>query len=78
MWGEVVNDSLTVLKLVCDWFVTIKMIKKWAGGKGGNAGIAYFGTKDQAIKAIETLNRSKQYVAKQYKMDNENEHKEQK
>ena len=53
MWGEVVNDSLTVLKLVCDWFVTIKMIKKWAGGKGGNAGIAYFGTKDQAIKTIE-------------------------
>ena len=47
MWGEAVNDSLTLLKLVHDWFVIIKMIKKWAGGKGGNAGIAYF---EQRIK----------------------------
>ena len=40
-------------------------IRKRADGKECNAGIAYFETKDQAIKAVETLNRSKQYVAKQ-------------
>ena len=42
-------------------------IRKIAKGKEGNVGMAYFETKDQAIKTIETLNRSKQYVAKQYK-----------
>ena len=39
-------------------------IKKSAEGKEGNIGVAYFETKDQAIKTIKTLNKSKQYVAK--------------
>ena len=43
-------------------------MKRWADGKEGNGGIVYFETKGQAIKTIETLNRSKPYIAKQYKM----------
>ena len=37
----------------------IRNQKKWR-----KIGISYFKTKDQAIKAIETLDKSKQYVAK--------------
>ena len=51
---------------------------KSAKGKEGNFGTAYFETKDQAIKVIETLNKSKQYVAKQYKINDENGSREQK
>ena len=40
--------------------------------------MAYFETKDQAIKTTETLNRSKQYVTKQYKINDENGPREQK
>ena len=53
-------------------------IRKGAEGKEGNVGIAYFEIKDQAIKTIKTLNKSKQYVAKQYKINDENGPKEQK
>ena len=47
-------------------------IRKSAEGKEGNFGIAYFETMDEAIKKIETLNKSKQDVAKQYKINDEN------
>ena len=53
-------------------------IRKSAEGKEGNLGIAYLETKDQAIKTIGTLNKSKQYVAKQYNINDENGPREQK
>ena len=53
-------------------------IRKSAEGREGNVGIAYFETKDQAIKTTETFNKSKQYVAKQYKINDENGPREQK
>ena len=53
-------------------------IRKSAEGKEGNVGIAYLETKDQAIKTIGTLNKSKQYVAKQYNINDENGPREQK
>ena len=40
--------------------------------------MAYFETKDQAIKTTETLNRAKQYVTKHYKITDENGPREQK
>ena len=40
--------------------------------------MAYFETKDQAIKTTETLNRSKQYLTKQYKINDKNGPREQK
>ena len=53
-------------------------IRKNADGKEGNIGIAYFRTKDQAIKTIKTLNKSKQCVSKQCKINDENGSREQK
>ena len=47
-------------------------IRKSAEGQKGHVGIAYFETKDQATRTIEILNKSKQYVAKQYKINDEN------
>ena len=53
-------------------------IRKSAEGREGNVGIAYLETKDQPIKTNETLNKSKQYVAKQYKINDEIGPREQK
>ena len=53
-------------------------IRKSKVGKEGNVGITYSETKDQAIKTVETLNKSKQYVAKQYKLNDKNGPREQK
>ena len=53
-------------------------IRKSVEGAEGNVGIVYFETKDQATRTIETLNKSKQYVAKHYKINDENRLMEQK
>ena len=42
MCNEAVDDSLTALKLIPDWFVTSKMIKKLYTALYANENILYF------------------------------------
>ena len=42
MCDEAVNDSLTALKLIPDWLVTIKMIKKLFTALYADENILYF------------------------------------
>ena len=42
MCNEAVDDSLTALKLIPDWFVTSKMIKKLYTALSANENILYF------------------------------------
>ena len=42
MCGEAVDDSLRTLKLIVDWFVTSKMIKKLYIVLYANAGLLFF------------------------------------
>ena len=63
--GKTMNEGKLKRVIKQDGGLRKLEIRKSADGKECNAGIAYFETKDQAFKAVETLNRSKQYVAKQ-------------
>ena len=42
MCDEVVDDSLAALKLIPDWFVTNKMVKKYLSALYANENILYF------------------------------------
>ena len=42
MWDEVVGDSLAALKLIPDWFVTNKMIKKLLASLYADENMIYF------------------------------------
>ena len=76
--GKTINEGKSGELIKQDGGLRKLEIRKSADRKEGNVGIAYFETKDQAIKTTETLNISKQYVAKQYKINDENGPREQK
>ena len=76
--GKTINKGKLRELIKQDGGLTKLEIRKSAEGREGNVGIAYFETKDQAIRTIEILNKSKQYVTKQYKINDENGHREQK
>ena len=76
--GKTINEGQLRELIKQDGALRKLEIRKSVERREGNVGIAYFETKDQAVKTIETLNKSKQYVAKQYKINDENGPREEK
>ena len=76
--GKTINEGQLRELIKQDGGLRKLEIRKSAERREGNVGIAYFETKDQAAKTVETLNKSKRYVAKQYKINDENGPREQK
>ena len=76
--GKTINEGQLRELIKQDGALRKLEIRKSAGRREGNVGIAYFETKDQPVRTIEILNKSKRYVAKQYKINDENGPREQK
>ena len=57
--GKTINEGQLRQLIKQDGGLRKLEIRKSAEGREGNVGITYFETKDQAVKAIETLNKSK-------------------
>ena len=76
--GKTINEGQLRQLIKQDGGLRKLEIRKSAEGREGNVRIAYFETKDQAVKTVEILNESKRYVSKQYKINDENGSREQK